>query len=83
MISRFQAGITLSLALVMLVILVSPAVPSAPTTLLARHSLAPVLLALSVPVMPLSVARSWQPLRELLAISHAPDVVDLTSARLC
>lgn len=83
MISRFQAAVGMLLAVAMLVILISPAVASAPTTACVRHSVMPLLVGVILPPMPLLRISPWHSVRELLAIAHAPDLVDLTSARLC
>jgi hypothetical protein len=83
MVSRFQVVVTVLLAVLMLAILVSPAVASAPTTLRGRACVAPLALSLTLPLAAPVHAMMWQRLHSLRAISHAPDVVDLTSARLC
>jgi hypothetical protein len=78
----FQPAIVVLLTVAMLVIFISPAVPF-PTTLRARHTVAPLHVTVCVPVLQVARAMTWRPVREALVSAHSPDVVDLTSARLC
>ncbi len=86
MTGRLQIALSFLLAFAVLVIFVSPAVPSPLTTMRSKHSIAPPAILTYLHVASIAqagVPALFVPLFETLVATHAPDLVDLTSARLC
>lgn len=85
MTGRIHRVLSLLLAVAVLVILVSPAVPSPFTTLRGKHAVNPPVVIAAVTAV-VNVPRSGEAsllIRDALLATTTPDLVDLTSARLC
>ncbi len=86
---RLQIAIAVLLGLCVFAVLVSPAVPSPPTTLRGKqvatlfqlHIVAVLLAVLASPLL-LCMGRML-PILEADVITRGPDLLDLTSSRLC
>jgi hypothetical protein len=89
MIRHVQAAIAVLVAFCVFAILVSPAVPSPPTTMAGKQTaglfqlnvIAVLLAVLATPAL-LYMGR-LRPILEAHITAHGPDLVDLTSSRLC
>ncbi len=80
--------VAMTLALTVLVVLLSPTVAGPLTTLRYKHNirlgLSPLLTAIPVPVtLDAFAARDAWALREAVLATRGPDLLDLTGARLC
>ena len=82
-----RIGIASLLAFSIVAILVSPVVPSPLTTLQHKHSLqpasAPAIGGLALASLRLLALWQASALRDASVAMRAPDLVDLTTARLC
>ncbi len=89
-VGQMRIVVAVLMAYAVLVILVSPAVPSPATTLPSRHSVHPPQFVVPVAVLLFTAAvdpaRAWQWMTAAPPIQRASsgsELVDLTGARLC
>lgn len=89
MLGRTQGVIAIGVACVLMVILISPTVPSPPTTTLTKHTLNPPNVVHVAGILWAAAAHDPEYLHELVPArpSHPTasdsDLVDVTTARLC